>query len=570
MSITRPQCDLRNALQFLRLVDPTELDNFPDFLVIGPPKTGTTWLSRQLSRHPGIFVPAMKEVKYFNSYRNSENLGWYLSVFKEASGRLKGDVTPNYALLPGSTIDLIHGLRPEIKLIFLMRDPVERAWSHARWDFGRRSHPFSSCDEPIDEVTDAMWRESFCSARSVLFGDYLGQMQRWLSIFDRGQFFPAFIEDARRNPREFLNRVFDFLEISRPTHFEDADLHERVNPGLPLRLAPELLECLRRIYDGRTRQLVEFLRGEFAISPPPEWENTMARPDVGEIAAQHGDDGCESFCVRLAQSTSDAQFDELLKQEELLHPRLVESRSDWNILEFQGRFYGVPRAIGPIDFFNSADLARPEILTAATACEIELQIERRSAPQPPVVPVERPLLVERDYAGYNIVHFQGRYIALAQSLGPVDLTQADDGWRAMLRRPSDAFIAGSVIDARQQIDRLSLDRTQESIRQMHDQIRQLLQRQQQFEESLPLNELLQGLQAIQEQVSRLDAQIERIAERAWTWRKVRLFAARLIRRFIPGALVAAIREGTRDRRAPDAGNSASAVSNAAHETRRAA
>src|SRR5258708_1079968 len=73
----------RHALEFLRLIRPAKLDQFPDFLVIAPPKTGTTWLANQLRAHEGIFVPPAKEIKYFNYFWKSRNLAWYLSIFRE-------------------------------------------------------------------------------------------------------------------------------------------------------------------------------------------------------------------------------------------------------------------------------------------------------------------------------------------------------------------------------------------------------------------------------------------------------------------------------------------------------
>src|SRR5438876_3783853 len=100
--------EFQQALEFLGLARRTELDQFPDFLVIAPPKTGTTWLSRQLSRHPRIFTPPAKEIEYFNFYWKTRSLAWYLSCFREGSGRLKGEATPGYATLPRSTIRLIH------------------------------------------------------------------------------------------------------------------------------------------------------------------------------------------------------------------------------------------------------------------------------------------------------------------------------------------------------------------------------------------------------------------------------------------------------------------------------
>src|SRR5262249_47817455 len=102
----------------------------PDFFVISPPKTGSSWLAANLGCHPGVFVPGIKEIKYFSSFYKWLDLNWYLDHFLPAAGRLKGEASPSYAILPVERILLIRELFPKLKLIFLMREPMARAWSH--------------------------------------------------------------------------------------------------------------------------------------------------------------------------------------------------------------------------------------------------------------------------------------------------------------------------------------------------------------------------------------------------------------------------------------------------------
>ena len=114
----------------------------PDFLIISPPKTGSTWLAANLRLHPQVFVPDIKEVKYFSSFHRWLDLGWYLDHFAPAEGRLKGEASPSYAILPVERIRLVRRLFPDVKLIFLMREPVGRAWSHARHNHRYREANF--------------------------------------------------------------------------------------------------------------------------------------------------------------------------------------------------------------------------------------------------------------------------------------------------------------------------------------------------------------------------------------------------------------------------------------------
>lgn len=377
-----PRRAFRNALEFLRIVHRAQpqsrglCPNFPDFLVIAPPKTGTTWLARQLGRHPGIFVPTTKELKYFTFYREFHDLDWYLSSFREAGERLKGEATANYALLPSATIREIHNLRPDLKLIFLMRDPVERAWSHARWSHRVREGIFYATDASIDEIQDTLWRESLLDPFLVLSGDYLGQLERWVNVFGRRQIFVGFTEQMRDSPRVLLDAVFDFLGVERPAASEDASLNERVNAGEMRTLTAELRDCLFRIYGRRSKRLLKFIRRKFGLRPPASWNVTCAAP-ASRSDARHA--VYDDLCSRLARSADDVRLGQLLQQAERGHPHIVEAHREWNIVEFRGRLYGFPWCRGPVDFFDPAQLSGPEIVAAPTAGEIRAHIDRTAA-----------------------------------------------------------------------------------------------------------------------------------------------------------------------------------------------
>src|SRR5712692_4817356 len=74
--------------------------SLPDFHIISPPKSGSNWHAANLRCHPEIFIPDIKEVKYFSSYCRWLDLNWYAGHFKEGGGRLKAESSPSYAILP--------------------------------------------------------------------------------------------------------------------------------------------------------------------------------------------------------------------------------------------------------------------------------------------------------------------------------------------------------------------------------------------------------------------------------------------------------------------------------------
>lgn len=102
-------------------------ESLPDFLGLGVQKGGTTTLHRWLASHPRVHLPERKELHYF-SLHHHRGPAWYASQFAAASGRLCGDITPYYIFHPEAP-RRIEALLPQVPLILLLRDPVERALS---------------------------------------------------------------------------------------------------------------------------------------------------------------------------------------------------------------------------------------------------------------------------------------------------------------------------------------------------------------------------------------------------------------------------------------------------------
>jgi len=103
----------------------------PNFIVLGPPRTATTWLFRCLNNHPEVYVPNIKETRFFDE--NFDNgLTWYHSLYADKSEHTKviGDITPGYFAHPQTPARIHDALGANVKLIIIFRDPVERALSH--------------------------------------------------------------------------------------------------------------------------------------------------------------------------------------------------------------------------------------------------------------------------------------------------------------------------------------------------------------------------------------------------------------------------------------------------------
>ncbi|MFP6872731.1 MAG: sulfotransferase domain-containing protein [Verrucomicrobiales bacterium] len=202
----------------------------PDFIGIGAMRSGTSWLGKQLKQHPGIWTASPKELHFFDRhFTNSPQA--YARHFSDAPAEMAaGEITPAYAILDTGKIAAARAWMPDVKLLFIMRDPVERAWSHARKDFPQfRNKPVEEAG--IDEL------QEFMELSQVLQrGDYLACLQDWLTHFDASQLWCAFLEDAATDPVSLLRQLFVFLNVdpAREIDLKAAGQRANTRPQAPM------------------------------------------------------------------------------------------------------------------------------------------------------------------------------------------------------------------------------------------------------------------------------------------------------------------------------------------------
>ena len=197
----------------------------PDFLGIGAQKAGTTWLWENLRRHPEIFVPEKKELHYFDN-KFERPLREYARRFEDARGRVKGEITPAYGVLPRERIRFIRAIMPRVRLILLIRNPVERAWSQAVMDLVVRS------GRAVGEVPEAEFLAFLESERSVSRSLYCRMLDNWLSCFPSEQLYVGFFDDIRERPRELLGELFAHLRVASEVDWEGFPLGRVILPSV--------------------------------------------------------------------------------------------------------------------------------------------------------------------------------------------------------------------------------------------------------------------------------------------------------------------------------------------------
>ena len=187
----------------------------PHFLGLGTQKGGTTSLQQLLEQHPGVYLPPCKEVHYF-SLHAEEPARWYADHYREAQGgQRRGDITPFYLFHPDVPAR-IRALLPRVKMIVLLRDPVERALSQV---FHARRHGFESL-----EVADALAAEperlatggaySFQKHSYVARSRYLEQLDRYEALFPQRQLLVLKSEDLFNNTAAVWDSIQRFLKLS--------------------------------------------------------------------------------------------------------------------------------------------------------------------------------------------------------------------------------------------------------------------------------------------------------------------------------------------------------------------
>ena len=256
---------------------------YPDFIGIGAQKAGTTWLHRNLQAHPQIHMPR-KEVHYFDRkiqdhsgvvsrligrsrdaeqwrrqvrqipkqlakspsfqelrwnfryYMRPYDDRWYAQIFESKKEKVSGEITPAYSVLKKERIAHVHRLMPETKLIFFMRNPIERVWSHTVMSFDKvekGSATAVSDKELLRKIErDSSWKLS----------NYIRTLENWGSFYPEERIFVGFLEDVHFFPEELLRRLFDFLEVE--PHFDERlvgkKIHTRSDATMPTSVAIQL------------------------------------------------------------------------------------------------------------------------------------------------------------------------------------------------------------------------------------------------------------------------------------------------------------------------------------------
>ena len=251
------------------------MTSYPDFLCVGAQKAATTWLYDVLRWVPGIFLPTIKELHYFSelhtkdakrfgpkhraeqithirSYhaakKNRSKLGdmildqldhletdyvndeWYRKIFDYASDDdICGEICPCYMSMPTRGVRHALSINPLMRVIVLVRDPVDRVWSHMRMH-AKSGTLRLDLDELLSGKTPL--------GPYMKYTDYVNSIRHWQSMTANGRFKAVVYDRIGQEPQSVLDEIIDF--IGAPPTEPKKNLTKSVFSGEKMNLPPEL------------------------------------------------------------------------------------------------------------------------------------------------------------------------------------------------------------------------------------------------------------------------------------------------------------------------------------------
>lgn len=304
-------------------------DTRPTFLGIGAPRSGTTWLYDRLIKHPQVWMPPVKEIHFFDrapSYISPNDLAtaspmarlfglkpweaprtaleivevakkvvkgrfdearwrldwafgvydedWYCKLFSQGKEfPARGEITPAYSILNREDVAKIKALNPDIKLLFLVRNPIERIWSSVRYNANRGmlNVDINSADAVIAALEE---NKALEGPETILRGDYERTLENYLEHFETSQLLIGFYDAISCDPGGLLQDVTGFLGIE-PLEAAIAGDRARINSSPARGMPAAVRDYLLATHAPMIRKMARTL-GSYAT----QWE-TSADPEDG-------------------------------------------------------------------------------------------------------------------------------------------------------------------------------------------------------------------------------------------------------------------------------------------------
>jgi hypothetical protein len=243
-----------------------------DFLIIGAQKCGTTSLYNYLIQHPQIVPARTKEVHFFDLNFN-KGIEWYqdqFHPFERQNNLISGEASPYYIFHP-LVAERVQQILPKVKIIILLRNPVDRAISHyyheVRLGVEEKEIEQAIGSEPtrIAGETEKLIQNpnhySFNHQHYTYIsrGKYIDQIKNWLNHFPKQQILILKSEDLYNHPPAILKQVCNFLQIP-PYQLPN---HDKYNAGQYPPIDPAMYQQLTTYFHPYNQNLEKYLGRTF-------------------------------------------------------------------------------------------------------------------------------------------------------------------------------------------------------------------------------------------------------------------------------------------------------------------
>jgi hypothetical protein len=234
-------------------------DALPTFLGIGAQRAGTTWLHHCLAEHPDIYMPEKKEQRFFN-FNWNKGLEHYKTAFKDGKAfRVRGEITPDY-YHNLSAMQRIRETLPEVKLVFIMRNPIERAYSQYELYYGTEHRKMS-------------FQETYFAHPEIIeWGMYGKHVESILRLFNKESIHFVEYEALLTSPVETLASIFQF--VGADSSFIPSSISKTYNKVI----FPEAQRLLRH---ARLGALIDVLKSTRAGDSMKNWLRGRNKPTIG-------------------------------------------------------------------------------------------------------------------------------------------------------------------------------------------------------------------------------------------------------------------------------------------------
>lgn len=272
----------------------------PNFLVIGGQKCGTSWLQDNLSQHPQVWLPPTKEIHYLDHgnstlhtrlFSTSKRMrkarayacaqlkawasgrphdlewalrywlgrrddAWYGNLFPDWPDKVSGEICPGYAKLQKSAVERVKRLLPDAKIIYLLRNPVERSWSYAAQYF--TSPRAKGSYGQLTNVPPSELRQ-FLEHDAEGHSNYIRALDAWQPYFEE-QMLIGFFDELQAAPDVLFERITRFLNVNGDSAVVPARVGENLHRSRDVPISDEYRSFLSTLHLPSLVRLHERLR----------------------------------------------------------------------------------------------------------------------------------------------------------------------------------------------------------------------------------------------------------------------------------------------------------------------